>query len=167
MVCQIPMKYFTVDQWIADQEPEPSVDARESALIRYADYLRGARSALPIEFLPLTSEIVIHDARALSVTTRVQESTVEITLDPGPLTGRPWRELHLTYLAIRTMRLSSDPDKGLVGPNGFGDLGYDEIEVLDGGMFEHRLLFSSGIELAIMFEEFRLEVFYRDSVSTS
>ncbi|HWX42575.1 MAG TPA: hypothetical protein VN345_15600 [Blastocatellia bacterium] len=65
------------------------------------------------------------------------------------------------------MRLSSDPDKGLVGPNGFGDLGYDEIEVLDGGMFEHRLLFSSGIELAIMFEEFRLEVFYRDSVSTS
>jgi hypothetical protein len=38
-----------------------------------------------------------------------------------------------------------------------GDLGYDEIEVLGGGMFEHRLLFSSGIELAIEFAAFHLE----------
>ena len=43
------------------------------------------------------------------------------------------------------------------GPAGFGDLGYCEVSVLPGGAFEHRLLFSTGIELVVVFRSFRLQ----------
>lgn len=151
------MEYFTLDQWIADQDSEAQLDARESARLRYSAYLESVRSRLPVEFLPLTDEVSIHDARVLSLEGRFEESVLELRLDPGPFTNRDWVELRLNYIGIGGLRLKPDPERGLAGPNGFGDLGYDEIEVLDGGMFEHRLLFSSGIELAVAFAAFRLE----------
>lgn len=52
--------------------------------------------------------------------------------------------------------MTGDPDKGLPGPNGFGDIGVDEIEVFEDS-FEHRILFSNGIELHIRFKEFSLQ----------
>ena len=151
------MKYFTLDQWIADQDSETQANAGESARLRYSAYLDRVRSRLPVEFLPLTSEVVIHDARLLSAVCRIEEGAFELRLDPGPFTNRDWVELRLLYIGVSGVRFSSDPDKGLSGPHGFGDLGYDEIEALDGGMFEHGLLFSSGIELAVEFAAFRLE----------
>ena len=53
--------------------------------------------------------------------------------------------------------MTSDPSVGLGGPHGFGDLGYDEIDVGEDGPFEHRLLFSSGIELAVRFADLIIE----------
>jgi hypothetical protein len=37
------------------------------------------------------------------------------------------------------------------------DLGYQEIERLDDGAFEHRLLFAGGREFVIQFADLRLE----------
>ena len=63
------------------------------------------------------------------------------------------------YAGVFT-RKSTNPKRGLAGPHGYGDLGYDEIEVLRDGLYEHRILFSSGIELQVRFTGFKL--WYKD-----
>lgn len=65
--------------------------------------------------------------------------------------------LRITYHEADVVRLESDSEKGLPGPYGFGDLGYDEIEVLAEDLFEHRILFSSGIEIGITFRRLEYE----------
>jgi hypothetical protein len=61
------------------------------------------------------------------------------------------RQIVLTYNGVEAATATGDPNNGLGGPHGFGDLGYDEIELLDGGLIEHRMLFSTGIELHVRF----------------
>ncbi|WP_162668597.1 hypothetical protein [Gemmata massiliana] len=60
----------------------------------------------------------------------------------------------LTYTGIEQVESTADPKVGLGGPYGYGDLGYDELDILPTGTIEHRFLFSSGIELAIAFHNF-------------
>ncbi len=151
------MKYFTIDQWIVDQEPETSAEPGPTSYEQYLTYVDGIRPQLPAEFQPLTREVILHDARLVAMKATTEESTVKLTLTPGPHTDRDWVQLELLYIGVGRVHFKSDPDKGLAGPNGFGDLGYDEIELLGGGMFEHRMLFSSGIELSIEFAAFHLE----------
>jgi hypothetical protein len=153
---KLKMKYFTIDRWIADQGSEDPPGRNEISREDYLIYLDGIRSQLPTEFLLLTGEVVIHDARLVALKASSDEGTLELTFEPGPYTERDWKQIRLRYIGVGRLHLTSDPDKGLAGPNGFGDLGYDEIEVLGGGMFEHRLLFSSGIELMVEFAAFTL-----------
>ena len=70
------------------------------------------------------------------------------------------RIIVLTYSGVRNLSTTADPEQGLQGSHGYGDLGYDEVELLPDGAVEHRLLFSSGIELTVQFDHFRLA--YRD-----
>jgi hypothetical protein len=51
--------------------------------------------------------------------------------------------------------IRGEASENLPGPAGLGHLGYDEFELLDPGTFEHRLLFSSGVEILIRFRAFR------------
>jgi hypothetical protein len=51
----------------------------------------------------------------------------------------------------------ADPQTGLPGPHGYGHLGYCEFEALGGELFEHRMLFSTGIELHVRFREITVE----------
>lgn len=62
----------------------------------------------------------------------------------------------LTYAGVERFESSADPAVGLRGPAGYGDLGCRESDALPSGAFEHRLLFSTGVEMAIVFRSFRL-----------
>ncbi len=42
---------------------------------------------------------------------------------------------------------------GIVDELNWGVFGYDEIEMLVDGLFEHRIIFSEGVELKIQFED--------------
>jgi hypothetical protein len=64
----------------------------------------------------------------------------------------------ITYSGVSAFYSTSDPDKSLMGPGGYGDFGYDEIEVLGSGLFEHRIIFSSGVELGFRFTALSFEV---------
>ena len=44
---------------------------------------------------------------------------------------------------------------GLGGPRGYGDLGYEEVDIVDGSLV-HRMLFSGNIEMEIRFQSFVL-----------
>ena len=62
----------------------------------------------------------------------------------------------LTYTGVERVESTADPAVGLRGPHGYGDFGYDEVEVLPTGAFEHRMVFSSGVELCVVFGGFGL-----------
>jgi hypothetical protein len=64
----------------------------------------------------------------------------------------------LTYVGIRSLLSGSEPGYGLPGPAGYGQMGFDEFEVLDDGLFQHSLLFSSGIEIAVTFTDITVEL---------
>ena len=70
---------------------------------------------------------------------------------------REERDISLLYGGAVFVESTADPDRGLPGPHGYGDLGNDEIEVLDGGLLDHRLLFSTGVELTLRLLTFRPE----------
>ena len=55
------------------------------------------------------------------------------------------------------MTSSVVPDLQGLFSGGYGTHGFDEVEVLEEGLFEHRMLFSSGIEVAIQFRDFVLD----------
>jgi len=61
----------------------------------------------------------------------------------------------LEYAGVVTVAVRRDASENLPGPAGLGHLGYDEFELLEPGTFEHRLLFSSGVETLIRFRAFR------------
>ncbi len=69
---------------------------------------------------------------------------------------RDGSDLELRYTGLTAFESFQTPDQALAGPGGYGDLGYDEIDVLEGGTFEHRMLFSSSIELRFRFASLKL-----------
>ena len=148
------MKYLTLDRWIADQDltAETLADSRAAAE-QYSAYLDSIRSKLPPALVLLLDEFTIHDARVRELHLSVEQRTLTIRLDAHDqaMTQRRQRYLRLQYRDVTEVGSTADPDKGLLGPHGYGDLGYDELELLSDGMLEHRFLFSSGIEIFVRF----------------
>ena len=66
------------------------------------------------------------------------------------------RQIELNYIGVILFHSKVDQENGLHGPLGYGDLGYDEVELLN-NCIEHRILFSSGIELIIQFSDLKLK----------
>jgi len=152
------MRYFTLDGWIKDQDLDADSPANSGAVGEYQSYLVSVMDRLPEDFVRMLQTVCIHDARLRELDVDASAGRVTLRLDAGDITMREGRNVKLHYLAVRRVLSTSDPEKGLPGPHGYGDLGNDEVEVLGGGEYEHRILFSSGIELAIRFRDFRLEV---------
>ena len=94
----------------------------------------------------------LHDARLRQLVVLPTGADTRLVLDSYAGDER----FTLTYSGVERVESTADPGAGLGGPHGYGDLGYDEVDVLPSGAFEHRLLFSSGIELAVVFRRFAL-----------
>lgn len=152
------MKYFTLDGWIQDQELDTNHGDSDDAAQRYKVYLKDVADRLPADYVVMTKTICIHDATLPQLTVDIPSRRLTMRLNAGNITMTESRRINLHYAEVTEFSSSSDGDKGLPGPHGFGDLGNDEIEVLEDGLYEHRLLFSSGIELTVRFRNFRLEV---------
>jgi hypothetical protein len=63
-----------------------------------------------------------------------------------------YHNLQLVYEGVSNLYSTATPQKALGGSASYGELGYDEIELLGEQLYEHRLLFSSGIEMQIQFK---------------
>lgn len=152
------MKYFTLDRWIQDQELDTDNGDSDDAVKRYKAYLKDVADRLPADYVAMSKTICIHDATLPELTVDVPIRRLTMRFNAGDITMTESRTINLHYEEVSDFSTSSDVDKGLPGPHGFGDLGNDEIEALEDGFYEHRLLFSSGIEMAVRFRNFRLEV---------
>jgi hypothetical protein len=119
------------------------------------------KDLLPEGALRLEEEVSIHDAKLLRLDADVPTGTVVIVLDEYDWTQRqsplPARTIVLRYSGVKWIRSLADPESGLPGPHGFGDLGYWEFEPLAEGLLEHRMLFSTGIELHVRFRNLFVE----------
>lgn len=149
------MKYFSLGSW--DILYSDNKDAT-----KYEAYLDEIRMLLPKTLQSLTvrkSSVSLNDGTIQSIETSLQERQVEIHIN-----GK-WIEK--TVVGSRNFRLQYKgvtKTTSLVAPNlyglfegGYGVHGFDEVEVLAGGLFEHRMLFSTGIEISIQFSDFILD----------
>ena len=144
------MRFFTLDWWCGLQgldfyDPIPA----------FQKHLSSIRDRLPAGLLALQESISLHDARLRLIDYQCQTSVLTLQLDGDDGSGG-LRRFALRYADVVSFRSLSDPNIGLPGPHGFGDIGYDEADISADGNFEHRLLYSSGIEMEIVFRGFEL-----------
>lgn len=143
------MKFFTMAWWMGDQ---PSATDPRTEYLRY---LAIIREQLPSDLITLQEHITLHDARVREIWLDVRESNLYITLEKRDGQVRQ-RSVQLTYFGVTSFRSQANPQVGLPGPYGYGEWGYDEVDVTSNGRLEHRVLFSSGIMLEIHFSDFKL-----------
>jgi hypothetical protein len=160
------MRFFTLEGWIADQEID-KVNVEQIIAIRraYDEYLTRVSERLPQEWLRFHRTIVIGDARLRELDVNLPAGSVSLLLDAEDAATGADRRVRLDYEDTEEVLMTSDPERGLPGPHGFGDVGNDEIEWLGDQQYEHRFLFSSGIELTIRFQQFRFRVLCTDGES--
>lgn len=144
------MKFFTMDWWRGVSQLSddgPSADFRA--------HLAAIRDKLPAGLLALQESVSLHDSHVRRMQYDHKASTLDIMLD-GEADKGGLRRFHLHYKDVVLIETTSDPEVGLPGPHGYGDLGYDEADITADGQLEHRMLFSSGIEMRVVFAEFEL-----------
>lgn len=148
------MNYFSIECW-SDYERITSIRTL------YSSYIDSVRSQLPESLKSLTGgggSISLNDANIKHLVISLDNSTLDIVMDgkwiQGVVTGL--RVFHLSYAGVTQMASVIDPDVDGLSESGYGDHGFDEIEVLGNNLYEHRMLFSSGIELRIRFHDFHL-----------
>jgi hypothetical protein len=149
-----PMKYFTIQWWSGE------VEDQNVAFEDYRRYLDQIDADLPESIRRLARDVCLHDARLLRLHVSLPERSLVIELDGSGYDEQSksyfGRRFRLTYGGVESITSTADPETGLPGPHGYGDLGYDEIERIQPGIYEHRMLFSTGIELHVRLSDFSL-----------
>ncbi|HEX7891302.1 MAG TPA: hypothetical protein VF522_18255 [Ramlibacter sp.] len=141
------MKFFTREWWEKQGEDwEP--------FRRYEAYIASVRPQLPTALLDLWEGHTLHDAEVKRLESRFQDRTVAMALDGWD------RELQNPVRYSLVFGGVSEFDQILPpGPyleEELGDLGYWECEFLN-PFVELRMLFVSGAEFRVVFEEFSFE----------
>jgi hypothetical protein len=144
------MKFFMLDWWCGLQELK-----NYDPISEFQNHLSSIRERLPEGLLALQETISLHDANLRSLDYSHNQNSLTLQFDGDDGIGG-LRKFKMHYTGIVSFRTIADPDRGLPGPHGFGDLGYDEADTTADGNLEHRLLFSTGIEMQIVFHDFEL-----------
>jgi hypothetical protein len=142
------MRFFTMAWWCGAQLGDGG-----PAVAHYAAHLARIRQHLPPDLLATEETVSLHDTRLRESRLIPAAGTLVLVLESYAGDER----LTLTYSGVERFESTADPAVGLGGPAGYGDLGYCEVDALAGGLFEHRLLFSTGIELVVVFRGFQLQ----------
>jgi hypothetical protein len=151
------MKYFTFELWRGMQTGASADDAPE----RYAQFVASIYDRLPPDVLRLEQDVSLHDGRIQLLRLDVVGQTLDIYIDGYRDLNAPCA-LHLHYRGVSIFETTNVADESLSGPSGYGDLGYWEVDIDPGG-FEHRFLFSTGIEMRIVFRSLSLRISDRDA----
>ena len=144
------MKYYTFAWWAGEVEDETVVS-------RYWAYLDGVKAQLPEAVRAFAYEHNLHDALLLKMHVNPTARTVQCEYDGWDRTSYYPRRYTLVYTDVEALETGGNPARPLGGPGGFGHMGYAEFECLADGLIEHRLLFSTGIELTLRFRGLTFE----------
>lgn len=145
------MKYFTFEWWSGLQ----SAQAQSDPSAAYREHLAKVRDQLTPDLLRLEGEVSIHDGRVHDLSVDLSAQQLALTLDGDDGKGGACR-FELTYSGVREFKSTTNDGESLPGPGDYGDLGYWEVHVVPDG-YEHRMLFSSGIEFRIVFADMTLD----------
>lgn len=141
------MRFFTMDWWCGVES-----DDLDDPLPKYQEHLVSIRDQLPVDLLATQETVSLHDSRLRELRLAVADGSLVLELESYSGDQR----FTLTYSGVERFESSADPRVGLPGPAGYGDFGYCEVDMLPTGAIEHRILFSTGIELVITFRAFSL-----------
>lgn len=139
------MKYFTYEWW-SNESPEA-----EYAFKEYRSYLASIKDVLPKEIVEFESQYTLHDSEVKKIFCSFQNNEVILEF-------LGWN-LNLQHQVYYTLKFSGVTEFNQIFPqqedvkSELGDLGYWEIESIDSGV-EVRMLFASGAEFKIIFQEF-------------
>lgn len=148
------MKWFKMEGWREHNE----VQAHEGGvpdmgtdwdLAGYTAHLESIAPRLPAELLDACS--MVHDSSLVSMHTDLRAKRLDMLV----LTARGHE--HWVFEGAEYVRWVNNM-MSLPGPPGFGDMGYEELDIDDNGRMVVRILFSSGLELHVAFTGFRLSV---------
>ena len=147
------MKFFTMARWRGDDSSGWPLDA-------YRNHLQSIRSQIPAWFIE--PDFSTHDSRLRLMHMDVRRAELVMELDDATRISDDGHlaengRARMGFGEVSLVECLGDPKLGLPGPSGFGDWGYDEIDVLDGNGLELRVLFSSAIELRVCFGDFKAE----------
>jgi len=142
------LQYFTMAWWANQCDPLSVCDD-------YKHYIDSVRGALPEQILRFIDNHLLHDSVVRELSVRAGDETVRIVADGFDVNLDRSVGYELEYAGVVVVTIRGEASDNLPGPAGLGHLGYDEFELLDPGAFEHRLLFSSGVEILIRFRAFR------------
>ena len=157
------MKYFNIACWKND-------DPDDAAGKAYRQYIATIRHLMPPDLQRLCDfspgwdkdRISLNDGSIHAINVSLPNASVDVIIDGNAQDGTHrnfWNRLfYLRYRDVLSFDSMTDPSGSLAGPGGYGDHGFNEIELLSTGLFEHRMLFSSGIELRVVFRQFQLTI---------
>jgi hypothetical protein len=135
------------------------VESTDAVVAEYHRYIDSIRSRLTPSLRSLHDEVSLHDSKVRQFTVDIRSQSVAITLhgfaDPWSPNGQTGRLFDLRYDGVASVKSTNDGEGASEALDG-SDLGYCEIELLPDGLWEHRMLFASGIELTIRFRDLRL-----------
>lgn len=150
------MKFYTYDWWCGCQGPEITTEPHKE----YRKHLESIRGKLSDTILRLEDEVSLHDGSLIELIADTSRRSAVLRVDGDDGRGG-LRRFTLEYQGVTSLRSRTNGRSGLSGPAGYGDLGYWEADLAEGG-FEHRFLFSTGIELEIVFAS--LDLHFVDGV---
>lgn len=141
------MKYFTIQYWNGE------ILGTEIPL-RYQEHVDSIRPLLTPSLTQFVDTVYLHDARLRDY--HQADGLLRLTFT-AYIYNRDWNSegqdtLVLEYLGVSSVHMLTSEGVGL-HRFGFGDLGYDELSVHGVASFEHHLLFSAGIEIAVRFRD--------------
>ena len=140
------MRFFTMSWWRG--APDGFGRGRHDD---YFAHVTALRVRVPRELLPtLNALLALHDAELRHLRLEPVRATLHISLENRYTDER----FTLAYSGVEHFASESDPEE--LCDHGYGDLGYDEVDLSPAGAFVHRMLFSSGIELVVVFHGFEL-----------
>jgi hypothetical protein len=136
------------------------VESTDSIVAEYHSYIESIRSRLLPSLRALHENVSLHDSKVRGFLVNLPAQVVSMTLhgfvDPWSPEGLTGRRIDLRYSGVTTIQ-SINPGESASEALDDSDLGYAEIEVLADGLWEHRMLFASGIELRIQFRDLQLQ----------
>jgi hypothetical protein len=153
------MKFYTLADWKREGDCSlQEFDEITSRVKEYRAYLESIGSGLSRRFQHFLDLASLHDGEVLEISIEPSSAVASLrcrALDNAS-NGRNGHYLRLNYHEVQNFQ-SIGPEEESFGGDGYGDIGYDEIELLAEGVFQHRLLFSTGIEIAVTFRDFTFD----------
>jgi len=142
------MKYFTWDWWMSGSEDVSNIDD-------YWNYLESVKDKIPDNISQFVHNYTLHDSRLveLRISTEKKECVMVFDgFDKELVNSLNYELIYTGFLSVDTLFHSSEPLEHLLS-GGFGSVGYDEFELLQNGIISHKILFETGVELVMIFEE--------------
>jgi hypothetical protein len=143
------MRFMTFDWWAGGCQDSSVIDA-------YWSYFNSVADRLPGDAARLHREFTLHDSELRGVRIETASQRAAFELEGFDIRLEQSLRYSLTYLGVESIELAGVSAEPLRGPGGLGQLGYDEFELLESGLTEHRMLFSTGTELTLTFRDLRL-----------